>query len=369
MSYKRDVFFMNIKILDRYLVKNLLSHYVFVGFAIVLIICMVDYTEKLDNFIKTKAPIKAILIDYYLNFIPFWLNFISPLIVFIATVFFTSRIAARTEIIAMLSTGISFGRILVPYVAGATILGGLTFISVGWLLPRANKIRVAFEQKYTKEEYYFSGRDIHLKVAPDVYAYLQSYNVLSQTGNKFTLETIHGNQLLEKLSADKIVWQPETGKWKMQNYSIRTMNDQGETLVFGTDKDTTVNMSPKDFESDFSLYETFTLPELNAYIDLLISRGSDGLEIYLIEKYTRFTQPFAMLILTVIGVLVSARKSRRGVGWQIALGFTLAFIYILFFLLSKGVAEAGTFSPLLAVWLPNIVFTFIGFVLFKTLPR
>lgn len=360
---------MKFKILDRYFIKNLLTHYVFVGFAIVLIICMVDYTEKLDNFIRTKAPAKAILFDYYLNFIPFWLNFISPLIVFIATVFFTSRIAARTEIVAMLSTGISFGRILAPYVAGASILAGITFISVGWILPKANKVRVAFELKYIENEYYFTGRDIHLKIAPDVYAYLQSYNVASLTGNKFTLETIKGNKLLEKLSADKIVWQPETKKWRMQNFNIRTLDSLGEKLTSGAERDTTVNMSPKDFESDFSLYETFTLPELNAYIDLLISRGSDGLEAYLIEKYTRFTQPFAMLILTVIGVLVSARKSRRGVGWQIALGFLLAFIYILFFLLSKGVAEAGTFDPLLAVWLPNIVFTFIGFILYKTLPR
>lgn len=236
-------------------------------------------------------------------------------------------------------------------------------------MPKANKIRVAFEQQYTKDEYYFSGRDVHLKVAPDVYAYLQSYNISNLTGNKFTLETIRGNELIEKLSADKIVWQPKLKKWRLQNYTVRKINAKGEELTYGSEKDTTINMNPTDFENDFSLYETFTLPELNAYIDLLRSRGSDGLEVYLIEKYTRFTQPFAMLILTVIGVLVSARKSRRGVGWQIALGFTLAFIYILFFLLSKGVAEAGAFSPLLAVWLPNIVFTFIGFVLFKTLPR
>ncbi len=150
---------------------------------------------------------------------------------------------------------------------------------------------------------------------------------------------------------------------------VRTIDSLKETLSYPKDIDTTINLFPKDFESNYNLYETFTLPELNTYIELLRSRGADGLEVYLIEKYVRFTQPFAILILTSIGVIVSARKSRRGVGWQIALGFMLAFIYILFFLLSKGVAEAGTVSTLFAVWLPNIVFSFIGLLLYKTLPR
>jgi lipopolysaccharide export system permease protein len=360
---------MRLKILDRYLIKNFLITYVFVAFVIVLIICMIDYTEKVDDFLDKKAPINEILIDYYLNLIPYWINYISPLMVFIATVFFTSRIAARTEIIAMLSSGISFGRMLLPYMVGAVILGAVTFIQVGWVLPKANKIRNNFEKTYVKQEFYFSGHNVHITIAPDVYAYLESYNTGTKTGNKFTMETIKGTQLIQKFYADKIVWQPKKGKWNLQNYQIRTLDSLGEKLSSGLEIDTTINLSPKDFESDYNLFETFTLPELNAYIDLLKSRGADGLEVYLIEKYIRFTQPFAILILTAIGVIVSARKSRRGVGWQIALGFMLAFIYILFFLLSKGVAEAGTINTLFAVWLPNIVFSLIGVVLYKTLPR
>jgi lipopolysaccharide export system permease protein len=360
---------MRFKILDRYLIKNFLITYVFVAFVIVLIICMIDYTEKVDNFLDKKAPIKAILVDYYLNLIPYWINYISPLMVFIATVFFTSRIAARTEIIAMLSSGISFGRLLLPYMAGAVILGGLTFLQVGWILPKANKIRNSFEKKYVRQEFYFGSRNVHIAIGPDVYAYLESYNISSQTGNKFTMETINGNKLVQKLSADKLVWEPKKKKWTLQRYQIRTFDDKGEAIQSGAEIDTTINLYPKDFESDYNLYETFTLPELNDYIDLRRSRGADGIEVYLIEKYTRFTQPFAILILTAIGVIVSARKSRKGVGWQIALGFMLAFVYILFFLLSKGVAESGNISTLFAVWLPNIVFSLIGFVLYKTLPR
>ncbi|MBE9460662.1 LptF/LptG family permease [Dyadobacter subterraneus] len=357
------------KILDRYLIKNFLITYFFVAFVIVLIICMIDYTEKVDDFLEKKAPINEILIDYYLNLIPYWINYISPLMVFIATVFFTSRIAARTEIVAMLSSGISFGRILFPYLIGAVVLGAVTFVQVGWILPKANKIRNTFEKTYVKNEYTFSGRNVHITIAPDVYAYLESYNTAAKTGNKFTMETIKGNKLLQKLSADKIVWQDKKKKWTLQNVQVRTIDNLKETLTYPKDMDTTINLFPKDFESNYNLYETFTLPELNTYIALLRSRGADGLEVYLIEKYVRFTQPFAILILTSIGVIVSARKSRRGVGWQIALGFMLAFIYILFFLLSKGVAEAGTVSTLFAVWLPNIVFSFIGLLLYKTLPR
>ena len=360
---------MRLKILDRYLIVNFLITYVFVAFVIVLIICMIDYTEKVDDFLDKKAPLRAIIIDYYLNLIPYWINYISPLMVFIATVFFTSRIAARTEIIAILSSGISFGRLLLPYMVGAGILGALTFLQVGWILPIANKVRNSFEKKYVKQEFYFSGRNVHITIAPDVYAYLESYNTASKTGNKFTMETIKGNELKQKFSAERIVWQPKKGKWNLQNYQVRTLDSLGEKITTGAEIDTTINLSPKDFESDYNLFETFTLPELNNYIDLLRSRGADGLEVYLIEKYIRFTQPFAILILTAIGVIVSARKSRKGVGWQIALGFMLAFIYILFFLLSKGVAEAGTINTLFAVWLPNIVFSLIGLILYKTLPR
>lgn len=360
---------MRLKILDRYLIKNFLITYFFVAFVIVLIICMIDYTEKVDDFLEKKAPINEILVDYYLNLIPYWINYISPLMVFIATVFFTSRIAARTEIVAMLSSGISFGRILFPYLIGAVVLGAVTFVQVGWILPKANKIRNTFEKTYVKSEYTFSGRNVHITIAPDVYAYLESYNTATKTGNKFTMETIKGNKLLQKLSADKIVWQDKKKKWTLQNIQVRKIDNLKETLSYPKDMDTTINLFPKDFESNYNLYETFTLPELNTYIELLRSRGADGLEVYLIEKYVRFTQPFAILILTSIGVIVSARKSRRGVGWQIALGFMLAFIYILFFLLSKGVAEAGTVSTLFAVWLPNIVFSFIGLLLYKTLPR
>lgn len=357
------------KLLDWYILKRFLQTYLFVVAVIVLVVVMIDYTEKIEDFRKHNAPNSAVLFDYYLNFIPYWANYISPLMVFIATVFLTSRLAARTEIIAILSSGVSFMRLLLPYGIGAIILAIFTYFMVNYLIPRANKTRIAFELKYTKDAYTYNGRNVHLKISPGVYAYLESYNNLTRTGYKFTLEKVKGNQLLQKLSAERIEWDSTRRKWAMHAFQVRTIDGMKETLTTGTRADTTLNMKPSDFESDFNLFETFTLPELNQYIDLLSSRGADGVEVYLLEKYSRDTRPFAILILTVIGVIVSARKSRRGVGWQVALGFFLAFTYLLFFMLGKGIAESGNLNPLLAVWMPNLLFTGIGVLLYHTIPR
>lgn len=357
------------KLLDGYILKRFLQTYLFVVFVIVLVVVMIDYTEKVDNFHKTNAPANEILWNYYLNFVPYWANYISPLMVFIATVFLTSRLAARTEIIAILSSGVSFIRLLYPYVLGASVLAVATYYMVNYLIPKANKTRIAFEIKYINDAYTYSGRNVHLKISPDTYAFLESYNNQVNTGYRFTLEKVQGNQLKQKLSADHIEWNAKKKKWTVYDYKIRTIDGQRETLVPGTKMDTTLNLKPSDFDSNFNLFETLTRPELNNYIDLLRSRGSDGIEVYLLEKYSRDTRPFAIIILTVIGVIMSARKSRRGVGWQVALGFFLAFTYLLFFMLAKGIAQSGNLSPIVAVWLPNAIFTAIGVLLYNTIPR
>lgn len=357
------------KLLDAYILKRFLVTWVFVIAMITLIICVVDYTEKLDNFVKRNPSTSEVIFDYYLNLIPYWANTISPLMVFISAVFMTANMAARTEIIAILSTGVSFQRFMLPYFMGAALISGFTFGMVSYVIPRANKTRIAFEKKYVEGEFYYSGRDVHLKIAPNVYAYLESYSNTTNTGDRFTLERMEGNELKEKLSSNRIEWNAKKRKWTVYDYTIRTIDGAAETLTKGTQLDTTLNLRPSDFESQYRRWETFTLTELNAYIAQLRLRGSDGIETYLIEKYTRFANPFSVLILTAIGVIVSARKARGGVGLQIALGFGLAFAYILFYLLSSGIAAKGDINPLLAVWLPNLTFTFIGLVLYRTIPR
>jgi lipopolysaccharide export system permease protein len=357
------------KLLDRYILKNFLVTYIFTVAITMLIICVIDFTEKIDNFRKFKVATQEILVDYYANLIPYYANYLSPLLVFIATVFFTARMAARTEIIAMFGSGISFMRMLVPYFIGSVMLALFTFYMVGWVIPKANKTRLAFEYKYIDDQYYFNKRNFHVKVAPQLYAYIESYNNASNTGYKFTLEKIEGNNLREKLTSDRIEWQAKKKKWAVFDYKIRKINGLQESFVQGTQLDTTLNLSPKDFENDKNRFEELTLTQLNDYIALLNLRGADGVEAYQIEKYTRFTHPFAFIILTIIGVIVSARKSRRGSGLQIAFGFALAFVYLLFFMLAKGIAESGRIPAVLAVWLPNLIFSAIGFVLYKTLPR
>ncbi len=357
------------KLLDWYILKRFLQTYIFVVLVIVLVVVMIDYTEKVDNFHKTHTPTIEILRDYYLNFVPYWANYISPLMVFIATVFLTSRLAARTEIIAILSSGVSFIRLLFPYVLGASVLAVATYFMVNYVIPKANKTRIAFEIKYINEAYTYSGRNVHLKIAPETYAYLESYVNTSNTGYKFTLERVEGNRLKEKLSADRIEWDKKKKKWAVYDYRIRSIDSLRETLTSGARLDTALNLKPADFDSDFNLYETLTRPELNKRIELLQSRGSDGVETYLLEKYSRDTRPFAIIILTVIGVIMSARKSRRGVGWQVALGFILSFTYLLFFMLAKGIAESGNLNPIVAVWLPNLIFAAIGVLLYNTIPK
>ena len=357
------------KILDYYILKKFLKTYVFAVFLIVLIVMVIDYTEKIDDFIRKEAPMRAIIFDYYLNFIPYWANYISPLMVFIATVFFTANLAAKTEIIAILSSGVSFTRLMRPYLIGSSIIAFGTFLMIGWVVPNANKIRVPFEHQYINGTYFFDKRDVHIKIAPEVYAYIESYDNNTNTGYRFSLERIANNEIREKLMSDRITWDTTRKKWTIHDYRIRTMVPGKTGSVFGTKIDTTLNLLPKDFQNKHLLHETFTLPELERHIELVRSRGADGIEVFLIEKYLRYANPISIIILTIIGFLVSARKSRGGVGFQIALGFSLAFIYILFFMMSKGIAEGGGMPPLLAVWLPNIVFGGIGVGLYYTLPR
>jgi lipopolysaccharide export system permease protein len=250
------------------------------------------------------------------------------------------------------------------------MIGSVIFYLNGYVIPIANRHRVAFEIKYLQDPFVYDGRNIHLKIAPNTFAYMESYSNTFNTGYRFTLETIEDRQLKVKTRAERIIWVPERKRWRLEDYTIRTIDSAGgETYRKGATLDTVLRISPQDFANDYMRYETLTTPQLTAYLAEMELRGADNLGPYQIEKYLRITYPFAIVILTVIGVILSARKSRGGAGFQIALGFLLAFIYIIFFIMSRSIAQAGYMNPLLACWLPNLVFTGIGFVLYKTVPR
>lgn len=358
------------KILDWYILKRFLIAFFFVVLIIVSIICIINLTEMNDKFIKHQLG-AATVAKYYLYYTPYIANLVSPIMVFIATVFVTSKMASHTEIIAILSSGVSFKRMMVPYIIGSSLLAILTFLMVGWIIPNSNKFRINFELQYLKNPYTFEGRNVHFKVAPDTYIYIQDYYSTENRGYRFTIEKIENTKLKEKLKADYITWVPEKNKWKVSDYELHKFDGMKEEISKGKEFDTTLNLYPKDFESTYSLQESLTLNELSNYINEQKERGKGNLEIYVIQQYTIYTYPIAIIILTIIGLIVSARKSRGGAGFQIALGFLIAFIYILFVVMSRSIALSGTtdFQIAMLVALPNLVFALVGVVLYKTVPR
>lgn len=340
----------------------------FTVLIIVSVILVIDITEKTEKFVKAEVSSDEIL-GYYLDFVPWIANFITPLTVFIATVFVTAQLAGRTEIVAILSSGVSFKRLLVPYFVGASLIATLSFVLTGWIIPNSNKSRLAFEIQYLKSKYYYDKTNTHLQVAPDTYLYMRSYNNQSETGYNFTLEKVEGTQLLEKLSANRITWDGEKEKWKLTNWKTIHIDGMEELVETGNSLDTTLAIHPSEFDNDYRSFDGMTINELNEHIEKQKLRGAADVEVYEVEKYTRFTSPFAVLILTFMGVIVSARKTRGGAGFQIALGFLLSFLFILSFILSKTIAEAGSMDPMISVWIPNIIFGSISLLMYKYVPR
>lgn len=358
------------KLIDRYILKKYFLTFFFMVFALVMIICVIDFTEKNDDFIRQNVTVGQIWWDYYFNFMPYLANFLSPITIFLSTILVTGQMASHTEIIAILSSGASLRRVLWSYIQGAVLLGIAIFFMIGWVIPKANINRIAFEIEYTKKQYYYDEKNTHVRLDSNNYAYINRYNNVINVGYDFTLERFENKQLVEKFSAERIDWDTTSGKWKVRKYNIRTYKDGEENLAyFKTPIDTILDLSPSDFASQFKRNETMTLTELEEYIAKEKERGVINLESFIIDKYERYTYPFAVIILTVIGVIVSARKSREGIGMQIVLGILLAFVYILFVMAGRAFTESNTFHPLLSAWMPNLVFTFIGIFLYRTLPK
>jgi lipopolysaccharide export system permease protein len=333
---------------------------------------VLHFVENNDAYLKNNLSTLKIL-EYYLYYAPYIANYLTPITVFIATVFMTSKLASHTEIIAMLSSGMSFMRLMRPYILGGMLIAGVSFLLQGWIIPIANKPRVEFEIAYIDGERMFGQTNFHVKVGPESYVYMQSYSNVISTGFKFSIETIQDNQLIEKVTAERIIWTPdstgESGTWRLIDWRKRRFDNMHEDFTVGRELDTLINLFPDDFKIIENKQEMLTLPELDEYIALLQSRGADNILPFVLEKYSRFMAPFAAIILTCMGVIVSAKKSRRGSGAQVAIGFGFAALFIIFFLISKNFAEGGSMSPLLAVWLPNIVFTFITVGMYYTVPR
>ncbi len=356
------------KILDRYILKKFLQSFLFILILIVIIILLIDFTEKNHYFVKNQLGYKQIL-AYYYNFMPFMTNMVTPITVFITTVFVNARLAQRTEIIAILTGGISFRRFLFPYLIGASLITLFSFTLSGWILANANKKRVAFEVEYLPSPLRTSNTHLHIRLSPEQYLYVGRYRSYNNSGTDVTLETIHNSQLKEKISAQSMKWSEEEGKWLFKDWMSRQFDGLEEHISQGEMLYVALDLSPDDFSINPLLHETLTLNELSAHIKKLKAKGAANVHIFLTEKYVRYMSPFAAIILTLMGVIVSARKVRGGAGLQIALGFILALVYIAFFLFAKGAAEVKGTNLLLTVWTPNIVFSLITLFLYRLLPK
>lgn len=359
------------KTLDVFIIKKFLGTF-FLALVLIMVVAIIfDFSEKIDDFLEKEAPLKAIIFDYYFNFIPYFATLFSPLFTFIAVIFFTSKMAYDTEIIAILSSGVSFRRMMLPYFYSSLLIAIIAFFLTNFVIPHSNMERIEFEDKYYRgRSSYFMARNIHRQVYPNVYAFMETYRSSAQIGTEFSLERFNENGELEsKLMATHITWDSTLNKWSARNYVIRDIIDGQEYIRKGRRIDTTLTITPDDFERGEDFVVTMNLIELNNYIDLLRLQGSEEVLLCLNEKHRRLANPFSIFILTLIGVSLSSKKVRGGIGVQIGFGLALSFSYIFFMQFATQFSLKGNLNPMLAMWLPNIIYLSIAVLMYKRAPK
>ena len=370
-SFKYKIIrFFGLKILDIYVIRKFLSTFLLSIVLILSIVVIFDLSEKIDDFLESGAKLNVILFDYYLNFIPYFGVLFSSLFAFLAVIYFTSRMAYNTEIIAILNSGMSFRRFMVPYFISATLIASVTFYLSDQVIPGANKVKLDFEEQYVKKRpIRFKTKDFHRQIEPGVYVYLHSYSNVSKVGYQFTIEKFEDGELVSKMVADQIRWDTTVNKWRARRYYIRTIDGLNENIEEGKQIDTTLAMHPDDFKMRLTIVETMSLKELDKFIQKQRMQGETNITSYLIERHNRIAFPFTTFILTLIGVAVSSRKIRGGIGLQIAIGVVISFSFILFIQFSKQFAIGGMLPVMAAVWLPNIFFLIVAIFLMRMAPR
>ncbi len=357
------------KKLDWYIIKKFLATFFFALLLIMSIAVIFDVSEKIEDFIEKQAPLTEIIFGYYIYFIPYFANMFSALFIFIAVVFFTSRMAYNNEIIAILSSGVSFNRLIYPYFISALFLAIFSFVLTNYALPPANKKRLAFEEQYIRNTYVNMGRNIHKQVTPGNYIYMENFSVANLTGYKFSIEHFHEGILTYKLISDFIQWDTIANKWRIVNYHIRRYNELQETIESGVSMDTVLSFTPQEFQKRDNIVETMTLPKLNAYIAEMELQGDPRIEKVKAYKYQRWAFPFSTFILTLIGLSLSSRKVRGGIGLHIGVGLAISFAYILFMQLSTNIALGTGMNLMLGVWFPNLFFAIIAILLYRQAPK
>ena len=367
----RRAWWPGVKILDRYIIGKFLGTYIFAIAMIIVVVVVFDYVEKLDNFTEMHVPVSEIILDYYVNFIPFFINQFSALFTFIAVIFFTSKMAYQTEIVAMLSGGMSFRRLMWPYFLGALVIASLSLLLNLWLIPVSQRDCVAFELKYLrsrKAEQY--DRHIYRQIEPGTFAYIRNFTKSTGTASFFAIEQYEGSEMRRTLEASDVKFDPETNRWTGQKYIERTFAEDGtESFTQYRNLDTLINLNVSELGRLNELLKTMNIVELNDFMAQQRDKGSDSLRQIEVEHHTRYAYPIGTFILTLIGVSLSSRKVRGGTGLHIGIGIALCFSYIMLNRVFGEFAKGGSMPTLLAVWIPNIVFLFIGIYLYRKAPK
>lgn len=358
--------------IDRYIITKFLSTYIFLIAIIISIAIIFDFNEKIDKITQSHVSVQKVIFDYYLNFVPYFSNLFSPLFVFIAVIFFTSKLADNSEIIAMKSAGMSFRRLLKPYMISAGIIALTTFLLGAYVIPRGNVARVNFDNTYIKKKKITSADNIQMQVDTGVVAYITHFDNITKSGYGFSLDKFVNKKLVSHLTAQTIQYDTLSERrysWSLLNYQIRTLKGMRERITSGEKMDTIIMMEPSDFFYTNNQQETMTLPQLDEFIDRQRLRGAAGVSTFEVEFHKRFAMPFAAFILTIIGVSLSCEKRKGGMGTSIGMGLALSFSYILFQTISSTFAINAGWPPMISVWIPNLLFALIAFILFKKTPQ
>ncbi|MDR6783084.1 lipopolysaccharide export system permease protein [Pedobacter africanus] len=360
-----------IKILDWYIISKYLGTFLYTLTLFVVIIIIFDLSEKLDDFLSANLSFWQVVSLYYAGSIPYYVNMLSPLINFIAVIFFTAKMADQTEIVPILSGGVSFNRFLMPYFVSASIIFAVNLVSNLYILPYTNQLKNSFENTYVKKNDPSSKSNIHMKLDNNTYIYMDNFDNKTKVGTRFSLDKFKGDELTKKLVADEIRWDSLKRSWKLSNYSVRDINGLKETFTSGSAqvKDTVLDMRPDDFSAYDNIFENLSNKELSEKIRKEKIRGSGIWNDLLFEKYKRYLHPLSAFVLTLIGVALSSRKVRGGVGLPLGIGILLSFAYIVFNQFAKMFSLKGGMPPLFAAIAPTLFFGLLGLYLLKKAPK
>ena len=349
--------------LDWYIIRKFLGTFFFSIVLILSIAIVFDLTEKLDNFFEHQVPLRGIILDYYIPFIPYYMNMFSSLFIFISVIFFTSKLAGNSEIIAMQAAGMSYHRLMVPYAFSAVVLFVLNFVMSGWVIPQSSSRMLDFTDKYIERFTKENARNIQMEVEPGTILYIESFQRRSKIGYRCSVEYFEGKQLVSRVTADRIYYD-SLQYWHLDQYTKRTFNDMVETLEGGNRLDIEMPIYPEELFITAQEAQQMTNPELSAYMDRQRARGAGNVKAFEVEYHKRWASPLGAFIMTLLGVTLSSRKVRGGMGKNLGVGIVLTAIYILFSTVSTTFSVKNVMSPFMAAWLPNLVFLAISIPLY-----